>query len=123
MTAIEILQDLGRAECRCGNYKRKGYSLCAACYARLPLDLQRPLYQRMGAGYEEAYLAALNALGLAQPSQGSLVSPEGLHPDVGVRFKPVSTACTCGRGAIDLDPSCPLHGDRRASASQGVGHE
>lgn len=58
LTDLELVQALGREECRCGAYKKGGLSLCGKCYRALPLDLQRALYARLGRGYREAYEAA-----------------------------------------------------------------
>ena len=46
-------------ECWCQKYKRPRAAVCWSCWKRLPKDLQRDLYRRMGAGFEEAYDAAV----------------------------------------------------------------
>lgn len=58
MTVRELLQELGGLVCRCGRRKGARKTFCPTCFARLPRDLQRPLYRRIGEGYEEAYEAA-----------------------------------------------------------------
>jgi hypothetical protein len=45
-------------QCECGRVKLSGQSFCRTCYRALPIALRRPLYRRMGAGYEEALDAA-----------------------------------------------------------------
>jgi len=49
-------------ECVCGNTKKTKKSFCYSCYKKLPRDLQTDLYSRMGAGYEQAYDAAVKYL-------------------------------------------------------------
>ena len=55
--------ELRGEECSCGRYKKPGYSFCYRCYKSLPRDFKRDLYQRIGAGYEQAYDAAVQYLG------------------------------------------------------------
>lgn len=45
-------------ECLCERSKQPGRTFCYRCYKALPHDMQKDLYQRMGAGYEEAVEAA-----------------------------------------------------------------
>lgn len=49
------LKDLRSNECQCGRSKKPGRSFCYNCWSDLPGEIQRRLYARMGAGYEEAY--------------------------------------------------------------------
>lgn len=46
----------------CGAPKHSGKCFCYGCFKSLSHSLQRGLYKRFGAGYEEAYDAALAAL-------------------------------------------------------------
>jgi hypothetical protein len=46
----------------CAGHKRTSQTMCVRDYRRLPADLQRSLYQRIGAGYEQALQAALITL-------------------------------------------------------------
>lgn len=68
------LEEFLSAACRCGARKRKGESFCGACYHRLPRQMQRSLYRRMGVGYEEAFDAAARLLRL--PLQTALFGRE-----------------------------------------------
>ena len=52
------IQELNSEECRCSAWKKRGMSFCYVCYHKLPDDMQKDLYQRMGQGYEEAYDSA-----------------------------------------------------------------
>lgn len=46
--------------CWCEQYKRPGFALCYRCWKRLPRDMQREFFgTRIGAGFEEAYDAAV----------------------------------------------------------------
>lgn len=58
------LKELRSNECLCGYYKKPGKSFCYRCYSRLPQDMQRSLYQRIGNGYEEALDEAVKYLEL-----------------------------------------------------------
>ena len=40
--------------CMCGARKQPGKSFCWTCWKKLPLELQRALYRRIGSGYEQA---------------------------------------------------------------------
>jgi len=55
-------RELHSEGCICGRPKRRGYSFCYPCYKALPPDMQRDLYQKIGAGYEEAYEDAVGWL-------------------------------------------------------------
>jgi hypothetical protein len=61
-TMREYFNELMSEECYCGRAKRPQYSFCYTCYKRLPRHLQLDLYSRMGAGYGEAYEAAVKYL-------------------------------------------------------------
>jgi hypothetical protein len=62
------LDDLGGTTCACGRGKARGMSHCRQCYFKLPKPMRDALYQRVGHGYEEAYQASLDRLGLQSPS-------------------------------------------------------
>jgi hypothetical protein len=46
----------------CGDRKGAEKSLCYSCYGALPPNFKRALYNRVGHGYAEAMLEALNFL-------------------------------------------------------------
>jgi hypothetical protein len=48
--------------CQCERDKKRAYSFCYQCYNKLPLEMQRNLYCKMGDGYEEAYDMAVQYL-------------------------------------------------------------
>ena len=58
----DLLRELAGTTCRCGATKRARNTFCAACYVALPPPMRRALYRPIGAGYEEAYEAAVAAL-------------------------------------------------------------
>jgi len=49
----------------CGHAKSPRQALCARDYRRLPREMQKALYRRIGSGYEEAFETAMNQLGIA----------------------------------------------------------
>jgi len=53
------LSQLSGEECFCDRPKKRGYAFCYSCYMKLPKNMQKDLYQKIGAGYEEAYTAAI----------------------------------------------------------------
>ncbi len=55
---IRILRELALAKCFCGAKKVTQQTFCRAHYNALPGRLRSMLYQRFGAGYEEAYTEA-----------------------------------------------------------------
>ena len=56
------LFDLNSPTCRCGASKDKGRSTCRKCYYSLPAPMRQALHQRLGKGYEAAYVQALEFL-------------------------------------------------------------
>lgn len=52
---VVIVNELRGTLCRCGSKKAPKQTFCRRCYMRLPVKLQRALYNRVGEGYEEAY--------------------------------------------------------------------
>lgn len=56
---FELVEELRGTSCVCGRAKASGNTFCGACYRRLPQDMRRALYRRLGRGYEEAYAAAV----------------------------------------------------------------
>jgi len=56
------LDELTSDECACGQPKKAGHSFCYRCYMRLPGDMRRDLWKRIGDGYEAAYEAAVKWL-------------------------------------------------------------
>jgi hypothetical protein len=65
MTRAGALAQLRRTNCACTNRKRPGKAFCPDCYHRLPQDMRAQLYQAIGEGYEAAYVAAVQQLGLS----------------------------------------------------------
>lgn len=58
-------------ECpHCDRWKRRGASFCYRDYKRLPVELQRALWRRIGRGYEKAFEAAF--AWLAEDERGGL---------------------------------------------------
>lgn len=57
-----LIAELKGLRCRCGRVKKPGQTFCRQCYAVLSKDQGRALYRRVGAGYEQAYEAAVRAL-------------------------------------------------------------
>ena len=57
-----LTEELIGATCRCGKAKRGGESFCVFCMDALPNDFRFSLRKGFGAGYEEAYDAALATL-------------------------------------------------------------
>lgn len=49
------IEALKSEECQCGRPKQRGRSVCFKCWQKLPDDLRRALYRKIGAGYEAAY--------------------------------------------------------------------
>lgn len=56
------LQLLGSICKACGGNKAPGMSHCRSCFFTLPRTMQRPLYRRLGHGYEAAYNESLRYL-------------------------------------------------------------
>ena len=56
------LDELKSDGCHCGRPKQRGRSLCYRCYYKLPDDMRRALYRKIGNGYEAAYDAAIKFL-------------------------------------------------------------
>lgn len=48
--------------CWCGDSKKPGFALCFKCYNRLPVELQKGLYRKLGNGYEQGYEEAVSWL-------------------------------------------------------------
>ena len=57
-----FIEALKSNECRCGRRKQAGRAVCYKCWVKLPEGLRRPLYNRIGAGFEEAYEEACKYL-------------------------------------------------------------
>jgi len=58
------IDELMSDECACGRPKWPKRSFCYRCYVRLPADMRRDLYKRIGDGYEAAYEEAVKWLQL-----------------------------------------------------------
>jgi hypothetical protein len=59
--AFYILE-LRSEECTCGRPKRPGFAFCYECFQSLSPTTRRSLYQKIGAGYEDAFDAAVQEL-------------------------------------------------------------
>lgn len=57
-----LLRELYGEICRCGGSKVSKQTFCRGCYMSLPRDVRLMLYQRIGAGYENAYAEAVRFL-------------------------------------------------------------
>ena len=57
-----LLKELMGTDCRCGASKNSANTFCSKCYYRLPVEMRKGLFQRMGGGYEEAYAVAVEFL-------------------------------------------------------------
>jgi predicted amidophosphoribosyltransferase len=51
----------------CGGKKKFRQTFCARCYFSLPKAMQRATYARLGSGYQEAIVDALNYLQIETP--------------------------------------------------------
>jgi hypothetical protein len=73
VTIQAALHDLLGIQCPCGAEKQRRRSFCGRCYFSLPRPMRNRLYDRLQAadgartGYEAAYSAALQDLGLESP--------------------------------------------------------
>jgi hypothetical protein len=64
---IVLIQSLRGDLCpMCAKSKRPAQTMCPACYAKLPGQLKKDLYKRVGAGYEQAVEAAMTSLGVTE---------------------------------------------------------
>jgi hypothetical protein len=52
--ALEVLKS---DRCLCHHRKKVKQALCTDCYIALPTAMQKALWSRVGAGFEEAYAA------------------------------------------------------------------
>jgi hypothetical protein len=52
------VKELGSETCYCGARKRSMQTFCRAEYYALPVEMRHALYDRIGAGYKEAYQSA-----------------------------------------------------------------
>lgn len=57
-----MMHELGGIICRCGRPKQERQTFCRKCYYSLPGPQRRALYNRVGQGYEAAYLVAVDFL-------------------------------------------------------------
>ena len=62
-----LVAELAGMNCPCGGRKQGGRSFCFKCYSRLPRDMRRALFRKIGNGYGQAYQAAYLYL---NPPQG-----------------------------------------------------
>jgi DnaJ-class molecular chaperone len=70
METSEIYQAFTSTTCAgCSGKKRTFAAFCTRCYGQLPRALKNSLWQRFGAGFEQAYQASLSWFRL-HPLQG-----------------------------------------------------
>ncbi|MHC1726527.1 MAG: regulatory protein GemA [Syntrophobacteraceae bacterium] len=53
------VRELKGEGCQCGASKKSGYSFCWSCFSKLPEEMRKALYRKLGKGYEQAYDAAV----------------------------------------------------------------
>lgn len=51
----------------CGGAKKSAQTMCRSCYFKLPRMMRDALYDRVGAGYEQAFDEAMQRLGVTEP--------------------------------------------------------
>ncbi|MBX3396535.1 MAG: hypothetical protein KF841_14330 [Phycisphaerae bacterium] len=51
----------------CAGKKKGMQTFCGKCYFKLPHAMRKALYDRVGEGYEEAFAAACDKLGVGNP--------------------------------------------------------
>ncbi len=59
---VAMLRLLACKACLCGNPKGRSMSHCRSCYYTLSPSERSALYNRIGQGYEEAFMASLKVL-------------------------------------------------------------
>ena len=65
LTTRTLVNSLRSCRCPvCGGAKRAAETLCHTDYRRLPRELQKSLYRRVGEGYDAAVHAAFDYLGV-----------------------------------------------------------
>lgn len=57
-----VVRELGTRQCRCFMPKQARQTFCRACYYTLTPPMRFALYDKVGEGYEAAYVAAVNVL-------------------------------------------------------------
>lgn len=57
-----LVKELRSGTCRCGEPKMAGRAFCKRCYFQLAPALRQRLYQRIGAGYVQAFETARQSL-------------------------------------------------------------
>lgn len=63
MNHPSLIRELLGTTCpACNGTKKTRQTLCGRCYHALPKNMQMALYRYVGAGYEEAYEAAVKFL-------------------------------------------------------------
>lgn len=64
MTELQrlVLHELDSKQCRCATFKQPRQTFCRACYYALSPAMRHALYEKIGKGYEAAYVAAVNVL-------------------------------------------------------------
>ena len=65
VTRADLVRELAGTRCRCGSSKTAKRTFCSRCYYSLPISNRNAIYRRIGRGYEEAYLEAVELLNLS----------------------------------------------------------
>lgn len=60
----KLIAELRSVTCRCGAAKKTRQTFCPQCYYALPHSMRVRLWDLMGEGYEQAYAAAAEKLGM-----------------------------------------------------------
>jgi uncharacterized OB-fold protein len=64
-----LITELAGVRCRCGRAKAPRQTFCRQCFFKLPRELRRAVYARVGDGYEIAYVRStryLAAIGMME---------------------------------------------------------
>ena len=66
---LQLVRSLRMTVCPvCGKVKRPAQTFCYRDYRNLPREMQLALYNRLGEGYAEAVVKALNFLEVEEPA-------------------------------------------------------
>ena len=57
-----LIVELAGTRCRCGRPKLPKQTFCRQCFFKLPRELRRAVYARVGNGYEIAYVRSVRFL-------------------------------------------------------------
>jgi hypothetical protein len=62
MSVMEAINILRTTVCACGRAKKVRAAFCTRCWRQLSAATRDGLYQRLGRGFEAAYIAALEEI-------------------------------------------------------------